>query len=69
MYKEIEVNENLFYLEHVLFSLDSFKFDDDVIKVLDYLKTLVDKKLYSNFPFEDYNVLDEKIKIRFLLQK
>lgn len=69
MYKEIEVDINLFFLENLLFGLDYYKFDTDIIKLLNELKSLVDKKLYSNFPFEDYNVLDEKIKIRFLLQK
>lgn len=32
MYKEIEVDGNLFYLERLLFSLDYFRFDDEIYK-------------------------------------
>lgn len=37
MYKEIEVDGNLFYLERLLFSLDYFRFDDEIIELLNNL--------------------------------
>lgn len=69
MYKEVVVDSNLYYLENVLFDLDNYKFDRDVIKLLNQLKTLVDNKLWSGLDFENYNIMDEKIIVRYLLEK
>lgn len=69
MYKEIEVDRNLYHLLNVLFDLDSYKFDREVITLLNQLKSLVDKKLWSGLDFENYNIMDEKIIVRSLLEK
>lgn len=69
MYKEIEVDRNLYHLLDVLFDLDSYKFDREVITLLNQLKSLVDKKIWSGFDFANYNIMDEKIIVRFLLEK
>lgn len=69
MYKEIEVDRNLYHLLNVLLDLDSYQFDRDVIALLNQLKSLVDKKLWSGLDFEDYNIMDEKIIVRYLLEK
>lgn len=69
MYKEIEVDRNLYHLLNVLFDLDSYKFDREVIALLNQLKSLVDKKLWSGLDFEYYNIMDEKIIVRYLLEK
>lgn len=69
MYKEIEVDRNLYHLLNVLFDLDSYQFDREVIALLNQLKSLVDKKLWSGLDFEDYNIMDEKIIVRYLLEK
>lgn len=69
MYKEVEVDRNLYHLLDILLDLDSYKFDTDVLKMLNDLKTLVDKKLWTNLDFEDYNIMDEKIIVKFRLEK
>ena len=45
MIEELQVEENLIHLEKVLFDLDNYRFDKDVITLLNQLKSLVDKKL------------------------
>ena len=67
MYKDIVVDRNLYHLMNVLFDLDSYKFDKDIIKILNDLKNLVDKKMFSNFDFSNYNIQSNDIVIRFLL--
>lgn len=67
MYKDFVVDSNLYHLLNVLFDLDSYKFDKDIIKILNDLKILVDKKMFSNFDFSDCNVQSKEIVIRFLL--
>lgn len=53
MNKELVVNRSLYHLLEVLFDLDNYQFDNDVVKILNDLKTLVDSKIYSSFNFED----------------
>lgn len=67
--KELQVDENLIHLENVIFDLGSYKFDRDVITLLNQLKTLVDKKLYSNFNLKGRDVVEQKMYIRFKLKK
>lgn len=69
MYKEIEVDGNLFYLERLLFSLDYFRFDDEIIELLNNLKSLIDKKLYSNLSLDNFDILEEKVKVGFFVEK
>ncbi len=53
MNKELVVNRSLYHLLEVLLDLDNYQFDNDVVKILNDLKTLVDSKIYSSFNFED----------------
>lgn len=67
--EELKVDEALIYLENLLFSLDAYKFDRDVISLLNDLKTLVDKKLYSNFNLKGLDIMTQEMYIRFKLKK
>ena len=64
MYKEVEVDVNLYNLSQILTYLDSYKFDNDITNILNNLKKVVDKKMFSN-----YDICDEKIIIKYLLKK
>lgn len=68
MIEELQVDEDLIYLEHVIFTLDNYKFDKDIIGLLNQLKTLVDKKLYSNFNLNGRDIIEQKMYIRFKLE-
>lgn len=71
MTKNIVINEDLWFLEHILFLLDNYKFDEDIIKILIQLKNLVDKKIYQNYnlSFLDYyNVINQKLLVQFNLK-
>ena len=67
--EELQVDENLIHLENVIFDLDSYKFDRDVIALLNQLKSLVDKKLYSNFNLKGRDIAEQKMYIRFKLKE
>lgn len=67
--KELPVDENLIHLEHVIFDLDSYKFDRDILSKINELKTLVDKKLYSNFNLKGLDIEEQQMYIRFKLKK
>lgn len=69
MFQEIEVDSNLYHLENVLFDLDSYKFDKDIIKLLNDLKTLVDKKLYSTFNPNGYDIIDQRLFVKYSFKK
>lgn len=69
MYKEVEVDVNLYHLEFILFDLDNYKFDSDIISILNDLKSLVDKKIWSNIKLEESYVIDDKIKLKLFLEK
>ena len=64
MYKEIEVDVNLYNLSQILTYLDNYRFDNDITNILNKLKKVVDKKMFSN-----YDICDEKIIIKYLLKK
>lgn len=68
MYKEVEVDRNLYHLLDVLFDLDHYKFDSDVIKLLNDLKELVDKKLWTNSNLKGVDIIDENIIVKFLVE-
>lgn len=59
---EIEVDRNLYHLQEVLFDLDNYSFDSDILKLLNELTTLVNNKIFSGQP-EANGILDKKIKI------
>ena len=69
MYKEIPVDRNLLFLSEVLFALDSYTFDSDIIKLLNDLSFLVNKKMFSNYDFENYNVQANDVVLRYLINK
>lgn len=66
---EIEVDENLLRLEYFLLDLDSYKFDRDIIKLLNDLKTLVDNKLFAPLNETNLDIVSQKMKIVFELKK
>lgn len=66
--EELQVDEDLIHLEHVIFDLDIYKFDRDVIALLNQLKSLVDKKLYSNFNLKGRDIEEQQMYIRFKLK-
>ncbi len=68
-YREIVIDNNLYYLEYVLNDLDKYKFDDDIVDLLNRLKTLVNDKMWGNVELNDYDILDDKIKIQLFLEK
>ena len=66
--EELQVDENLIHLENVIFDLDNYNFDRDVIALLNQLKSLVDKKLYSNLNLKGRDIAEKKMYIRFKLK-
>lgn len=65
--KELTIDENLLHLQNILFDLDSYKFDKDILKLLDELKFLVDKKMFSNFNLENYDIENQEVILKFYL--
>ena len=61
MKKEIEVDLNLFHLIYILFDLDNYTFDKDITELLKKLRTLVNQKMFYDFPYN--GILDKNIKI------
>lgn len=49
---EVLIDKNLYHLQNILFDLDNYKFDSDVIGLLNALKTIVDNKLLSNVDWQ-----------------
>lgn len=67
--KYFKVNYNLLYLEMLLFTLDDFSFDSDIIKLINDLKELVDNKIYSNEIPDNCDVSDTNFYIKLDLKK
>lgn len=64
---EIKINENLFFLRHLLLNLEFYNFDKDITKLLNDLKEKVDKILWhslKNGDIEDYEII-----FRYKLEK
>lgn len=55
---EVFIDKNLYHLQNVLFDLDNYSFDSDIIALLNDLKSLVDNKLLSNIDFNKTSVND-----------
>lgn len=55
---EVFIDKNLYHLQNVLFDLDNYSFDSDIIALLNDLKSLVDNKLLSNIDFNKTSVDD-----------
>lgn len=68
MQEEVKLDENLLYLSNILFTLDNYKFDSDIIKLLNELKILVDKKMYSNFNLECRDIIKYELIARYYLK-
>lgn len=66
---QIEVDENLLFLQYFLFCLDNYKFDRDIIKLLNDLKILVDNKLYAPLNETNFDIVSQKTKIVFEFEK
>lgn len=69
MIQDLKINENLWYLDMTLHSLGYYKFDSDIIKLLNELKTLVDKKLYTNFNPEGHDIKEQYLVMHYLFEK
>lgn len=54
--ERLKVDENLLHLENVLFDLDNYSFDKDILNLLIDLKSLVDSKLYSKLDSNNLNL-------------
>lgn len=54
--EEIVVDYNLIHLQNILFDLDNYSFDREIINQLNKLKFLVDKKLYSKFNLKNLDI-------------
>ena len=67
--EELQVDENLIYLENFIFDLERYKFDKDVIVLLNQLKSLIDKKLYSNLNLKGRDIVERKMYMRFKLKE
>lgn len=67
--EDVFVDYNLLYLNNVLFSLDSWQFDCDILKLLNELKTLVDKKMFFNFNLNNFDVEEQKVILRYYLKE
>lgn len=63
MSEEIEFDVNLLYLQNLLFSLDNFRFDKDIIVLLNELSSLVNKKIFSSCKYPSLDIKDVKYKI------
>lgn len=69
MYQEFEVNEHLIYLDNLLLGMQHCIFDKDVLKKLEELQKLVDKKLYSKLKTDPYDIANSKLIYRYWLEK
>lgn len=69
MYKEFEVNEHLVYLDNLLLGMQHCIFDKDVLKALEKLQKIVDRKLYSKLKTAPYDIADSKLIYRYWLEK
>ena len=67
--EEISIDENLWHLENVLFDLDNYTFDKDILKLLNELKQLVDNKLFSNFNKNNLDIDNLEIIFKYYLKK
>lgn len=65
MRKSLLVDRDLLHLENVLFDLDNYHFDSDIIKCLNDLKLLVDSKLYNDKVMKNGGTLSNKILLQF----
>lgn len=63
--ENLVIDFNLLYLNNLLLDLDNYSFDNDVLKLLNRLKCVVEKKLYSNLKYPDLNAIKEELIIKY----
>lgn len=63
--ENLVIDFNLLYLNNLLLDLDNYSFDNDVLKLLNRLKCIVEKKLYSNLKYPDLNAIKEELIIKY----
>ncbi len=62
---QIEVDYNLLYLSNILFDLDSRHFDEEVSKLLNELRFLLDEKMYSKLNLKNRDVINQKLIMKY----
>ena len=67
--EDIVVNKDLIHLQNILFDLDNYSFDKDIIKILNELKCVVDNKLFKNFNVNGFDTISYDVIYRFKLKK
>lgn len=68
-FKELKVDDNYYFLLNWLFVLDNYKFDSDIIKLINELFTLVNKKIFNGMDFENLDICNQETIIRYYLKK
>lgn len=66
--ENLKVDESLLHLQNVLFDLDNYSFDRDILELLNTLKSLVDNKLYSNFNLNNLDIENTEIIVKYYLK-
>lgn len=70
MFQDVIADRSLLHLEDMLFDLDYYSFDRDIIKLLNELKILVDKKIYKdNFNPGGYDIKDTQYIIHYIFDE
>lgn len=65
---EIPIDGNLLHLNNILFDLDCYHFDDEIISKLNELKFLVDNKLYFILNNEEKDIIDYQLVCKYKLK-
>lgn len=65
MIEEFEIDVSLYYLQQVIFSLDAYQYDKDILRILNELKSLVDKKMFTCSKYPNKDIKDVKYKTVF----
>lgn len=68
-YCSSELDINLFHLHYSIMDLQAYKFDYEIIKQLDILKSMVEKRLYCDPIPKGHDIKDTKAKIVYYLEK
>lgn len=69
MVKDLKVDDNYYFLLNWLFVLDNYKFDSDIIKLINELFTLVNKKIFNGMDFENLNICNQENYYQILFRK
>lgn len=70
MYQDVITDRSLIHLEDMLFDLDHYSFDRDIIKLLNELKTLLNKKMYKDeFNPGGYDIKETQYIIHYIFDE